>query len=157
MCIRDSIRTELLKERESAAQGDKKKRTKKDTEKMNAGPVKKGPDPQIDLGEDEVDADSLVDESEEERRYEWSNWDYPGASKGPDGSDDHEIGNFSEEEYERPLKEVSGNRTVLPRAAEKGRIDSGMANEDDEDEAPIARPAMRRNVRAGFIVESDSE
>ncbi|KAK5125789.1 hypothetical protein LTR85_012065 [Meristemomyces frigidus] len=50
-----------------------------------------------------------------------------------------------------PLSEVSGN-VGMPKTAPDKVVDSG-----DEDDAPIAKPVARRNVRAGFIIDSDSD
>lgn len=50
-----------------------------------------------------------------------------------------------------PLSEVSGNAGT-PKTAPDKVIDS-----DDEDDVPIVQPMARRNVRAGFIIDSDSD
>ncbi|KAI7543065.1 timeless-domain-containing protein [Hortaea werneckii] len=53
-----------------------------------------------------------------------------------------------------PLKELSVN-TGLEKTASAEKI---AASEEEEDEVPVTKPAARRNVRAGFVIDySDSE
>jgi len=149
------IRSALLKERESAAQDVTKMKKSGGTKRKKpdefSAMERERPAPAYSFASSDEPLSSGDGADEGERSPVWRN---PYVRMNDESSSSEDL---SEEEYERPLKEVSGNRTVLPRAPDKARIDSGMADEDDEDEAPITRPAMRRHVRAGFIVESDSE
>ncbi|TKA28415.1 hypothetical protein B0A50_03882 [Salinomyces thailandicus] len=57
-----------------------------------------------------------------------------------------------------PLKELSVNPGVPRAALGRGMESEGDGKESDgDDEVPVAKPGPRRNVRAAFIVESDSE
>jgi len=53
-----------------------------------------------------------------------------------------------------PLKEMSSN-TITPRIAPNKTVVSD--NEEDDDDVPVTKPVARRNTRAGFIIDSDSE
>ncbi|KAK4956470.1 Topoisomerase 1-associated factor 1 [Elasticomyces elasticus] len=52
-----------------------------------------------------------------------------------------------------PLTEVSVNIQRSPDAIAKG----AMASDDDEDDVPVRKATARRSVRAGLIIDSDSE
>ncbi|SMR47455.1 unnamed protein product [Zymoseptoria tritici ST99CH_1A5] len=50
----------------------------------------------------------------------------------------------------KPLREVSANTTTAALLMNDD-------DDDDEDDMPVLKPMARRSVRAGFIIESDSE
>lgn len=55
-----------------------------------------------------------------------------------------------------PLTEVSGNAST-PKLS-TGTVKRVISDdEDDEDDVPVSKPTARRSVRAGFIVDSDTE
>ena len=52
-----------------------------------------------------------------------------------------------------PLKELSNN----VGGAKLGVTLAGAEDDEDDEDAPIVKPVARRNIRAGFIIDSDSE
>lgn len=115
-----------------------------DVEMQDAGPTTNTEpieisdnDPSSSELEEDEDSDKADNSDDEDARVEKEK-ETPSTSPTP-----------AKDASSPPLKEVSANATAGSRMA----VDS-----EDEDDVPIAKPAARRNVRAGFILDdSDDE
>ncbi|KAK4542142.1 hypothetical protein LTR36_006989 [Oleoguttula mirabilis] len=73
------------------------------------------------------------------------------SSSEDEDDDDRDKDEVDEDEDE-------GTPSTSPAVADKPKTAAGgMVDSDDEDDVPIAKPMARRSVRAGFIIDSDSE
>ena len=167
------IRSTLRKEKERAKRG-------KAGKGRGAGPAEKetrreGGD---DDDEDRVDSDMDIDfdrdaESphrlqmdhnlETEAFSETVSSDLDGDDHDPDLDSDADEPTSStpptaiaEPAENTPLAALSGNVASKAGVAAK-RLEAGQNDDDEEDDVPIAKPAVRRHVRAGFVIDDDSD
>ena len=103
---------------------------------------------------DELSSDSDAPEAQTERDAEMVNLE---DEDTPSGSQTALQEDANDDINSMPLGEVDANAT-LGRLNRAFKLSNTMEDSDDDDDAPIVKPAMqRRNVRAGFIIEDDSD
>ncbi|KAF2716401.1 timeless-domain-containing protein [Polychaeton citri CBS 116435] len=147
------IRGQLVKEIEDASKKGKRGETV-DGERMKN--VARGLG--IDRDEDESDVVETI-RAPRRKKLPFTESDSEASEPEDDDEADPERGTPSTspaldpQEQPRPLKEVSAN-------VDKSSVNDGDVDDDSEDDLPITKapPATaRRNVRAGFIVDDDSD
>ncbi|KAF2488000.1 timeless protein-domain-containing protein [Neohortaea acidophila] len=164
------IRNALLKEAAEGQKGKKRQGDKKGDGKKAKKPRRTSgaSDNEIELDVEQSDSDvaapiqlSSDDESESD-----SEADEARDAASDDDSQRREDMVVDEEtpstsptplETDLPLNEVSANLTGALRDMVDKRADVGTNDDDEEDEGPVVKSTARRRVRAGFVIDSDSE